>query len=211
MMFTTTTKAKIFASLFFFLKVNAFTINPPLGQRIRPVAPSTFTKSTTTSQLFMGEEIIGNVGVNSEGSGIKYDVSIEYCTGCKWMLRSAWLGQELLSTFQEDESLRSVTLVPSRPPAPGGTFIVTLNGKEIWNRQTDGGFPEAKVLKQKVRDIISPSKDLGHSDVAASAADVDAEASVVSNEDCEECDEEESLPGGEEKSVNRGVKDILSW
>lgn len=52
---------------------------------------------------------------------------------------------------------------------------------------------------------------MGHSDVAASAADVDAEASVVSNEDCEECDEEESLPGGEEKPVNRGVKDILSW
>lgn len=112
MMFTTTTKSKIFASLFFFLKVNAFTINPPLGQRIRPVAPFTFTRSTTTSQLFVGEEMIGNVGVNSEGSGIKYDVSIEYCTGCKWMLRSAWLGQELLSTFEEDESLHSVTLVP---------------------------------------------------------------------------------------------------
>ena len=28
----------------------------------------------------------------------------------------------------------------------------------------DGGFPEAKVLKQRVRDQIDPQRDLGHND-----------------------------------------------
>ena len=49
------------------------------------------------------------------------NISIEYCVGCKWLLRSAWFGQELLSTFQDN--LNSVTLVPSRPPSPGGQFV----------------------------------------------------------------------------------------
>lgn len=28
----------------------------------------------------------------------------------------------------------------------------------------DGGFPETKVLKQRVRDVIDPQRNLGHSD-----------------------------------------------
>jgi hypothetical protein len=35
----------------------------------------------------------------------------------------------------------------------------------LWDRKTEGGFPETKVLKQRVRDRIDPKKDLGHSDV----------------------------------------------
>lgn len=48
-------------------------------------------------------------------------VSIDYCTGCRWMLRAAWMAQELLTTFQEE--VDSVTLIPSRPPDPGGVFV----------------------------------------------------------------------------------------
>ena len=29
-------------------------------------------------------------------------VEIEYCTGCRWMLRAAWFAQELLSTFESE-------------------------------------------------------------------------------------------------------------
>ena len=50
------------------------------------------------------------------------DVSIEFCTGCRWMLRSAWMAQELLSAFSQ-ESLNSVTLIPVRSPAPGGIYV----------------------------------------------------------------------------------------
>jgi predicted Rdx family selenoprotein len=48
-------------------------------------------------------------------------VSMTYCTGCRWMMRAAWMAQELLTTFQEE--LDSITLIPSRPPAPGGVFV----------------------------------------------------------------------------------------
>jgi predicted Rdx family selenoprotein len=48
-------------------------------------------------------------------------VCITYCTGCRWMLRASWCAQELLSTFSEE--INSITLIPSRPPAPGGQFV----------------------------------------------------------------------------------------
>lgn len=85
-------------------------------------------------------------------------IVIQYCTQCQWLLRAAWLAQELLSTFSDD--LGSVTL----QPATGGTFIITCNGGQIWERKADGGFPEAKILKQRVRDTVWPNRDLGHSD-----------------------------------------------
>ena len=85
-------------------------------------------------------------------------IAITYCTQCNWMLRAAWMAQELLSTFGQD--LAEVTLVPGT----GGIFVVTLDGRTIWDRKDDGGFPEAKVLKQRVRDVVWPQRDLGHSD-----------------------------------------------
>ena len=39
-------------------------------------------------------------------------VEIEYCTGCRWLLRAAWVAQELLSTFGKD--LDEVALIPGR-------------------------------------------------------------------------------------------------
>ena len=45
-----------------------------------------------------------------------------------------------------------------------GQFQIFANGTVVWDRKTDGGFPEAKVLKQKVRDVVDPERDLGHSD-----------------------------------------------
>lgn len=88
----------------------------------------------------------------------KARVAITYCTQCMWMLRAGWLAQELLSTFGTD--LGEVALVPGT----GGIFEISCNGELIWERKRDGGFPEAKVLKQRVRDIIDPERDLGHSD-----------------------------------------------
>ena len=86
-------------------------------------------------------------------------VEIEYCIGCKWLLRAAWLGQELLSTFEND--LQEVALLPNRT---GGVFEVRLNGEIVWSRAEQGRFPEAKELKQRVRDLVAPGRDLGHVD-----------------------------------------------
>ncbi len=88
-------------------------------------------------------------------------IAITYCTQCNWMLRAAWLAQELLTTFGQD--LGSVTLIPGT----GGIFVITLDGATVWERKADGGFPEAKVLKQRVRDAVWPERDLGHADRTA--------------------------------------------
>ena len=91
-------------------------------------------------------------------------VSFEYCTKCRWGLRASWLSQELLTTFQSGGELTEVSLVPISEPS--GTFRVLLNGEAIWDRRSEKtpGFPEAKELKQLIRDVVSPDKDLGHSD-----------------------------------------------
>ena len=96
--------------------------------------------------------------------GAKPRIAIQYCTQCQWLLRAAWMAQELLSTFRED--LREVALLPSH----GGTFVITVDGKTVWERERDGGFPDVKALKQRVRDVIDPQRDLGHVDAAGRSA-----------------------------------------
>lgn len=85
-------------------------------------------------------------------------VEIHYCTQCRWLLRAAWMAQELLTTFADE--LGELALVPGR----GGVFEIRVDGESIWERVRDDGFPEIKELKQRVRDRIAPGKSLGHSD-----------------------------------------------
>jgi selenoprotein W-related protein len=85
-------------------------------------------------------------------------VTITYCTQCQWLLRAGWMAQELLSTFGTD--LAEVALVPGT----GGVFEISCDGRTIWERKRDGGFPDAARLKQLVRDVIDPERDLGHAD-----------------------------------------------
>lgn len=83
-----------------------------------------------------------------------------------------------MSTFQT--SLGEVALLPTT----GGTFTVYMVHRlerpsdrveinemgpqiqhiRLWDRKAEGGFPEVKHLKQLVRDIIDPTRDLGHVD-----------------------------------------------
>jgi|TARA_R110000796_G_scaffold138760_1_gene254910 selenoprotein W-related protein len=74
------------------------------------------------------------------------------------MLRAAWMAQELLSTF--DGEIAELTLKPST----GGIFEVTADNQLVWSRKQEGRFPEITELKQRVRDVIAPEQDLGHSD-----------------------------------------------
>ncbi|MFB2553304.1 SelT/SelW/SelH family protein [Ensifer soli] len=85
-------------------------------------------------------------------------VTIVYCTQCNWLLRSAWMAQELLSTFAD--ALGEVSLVP----ATGGLFEIRVDGVLVWERRRDNGFPGPKELKQRIRDLIEPGRDLGHAD-----------------------------------------------
>jgi selenoprotein W-related protein len=91
----------------------------------------------------------------------KPTLRITYCTQCNWLLRSAWMASEVLSTFGTE--MGAVTLVP----ATGGIFEIELDGALVWERKRDGGFPDSKKLKQIVRDHIDPERSLGHIDRAA--------------------------------------------
>ena len=86
-------------------------------------------------------------------------IEIEYCTGCHWLIRAAWVAQELLSTFESE--LGEVAL---KPGGTGGVFEIRLNDNTIWSRKKEGRFPEIKELKQLIRDAIAPGRDLGHVD-----------------------------------------------
>lgn len=85
-------------------------------------------------------------------------VEIAYCTQCRFLLRAAWLAQELLTTF--DQQLGEVAL----KPGTGGVFEVRVDGDVIYSKKEAGVFPESKVLKQLVRDRVDPQMSLGHSD-----------------------------------------------
>jgi len=85
-------------------------------------------------------------------------IEIKFCSQCRWLLRSSWMAQEILSTFDGEVDELSLQ------PGTGGIFEVIANGELIWSRKEKGGFPDIKELKQLVRDAISPDRDLGHID-----------------------------------------------
>ena len=93
----------------------------------------------------------------SDGHGI----AIRYCTGCRWLTRAAWVAQELLTTFENE--LHEVAL----QPGASGEFSIWLNGSCMWDRKLQDGFPELKLLKQSIRDVVAQYKDLGHSDTSS--------------------------------------------
>lgn len=86
-------------------------------------------------------------------------IEIEYCPKCRWLLRAAWLAQEVLSTFED-----VVAEVALQPSVVSGTFEVRANDTTVWSRKAEGRFPEAKELKQRIRDVVAPGLNLGHSD-----------------------------------------------
>ena len=66
---------------------------------------------------------------------MKVRVEIEYCVGCRWLLRAAWTAQELLTSFESD--LQAVSLKPSDQP---GTFRVFVDAACIWDRKARARF-----------------------------------------------------------------------
>lgn len=97
-------------------------------------------------------------GSGKEPGGRRARVSIQYCTKCRWMLRAAWMAQELLVTFEDE--VGEVVLIPGE----GGVFDIRVAGDLVWSRQETGTFPDLKGLKQLVRSKVAPGKSLGHSD-----------------------------------------------
>lgn len=90
---------------------------------------------------------------------MKHTITIEYCPKCRWLLRAAYMAQELLTTFEQE--LAAVTLKPSEA---GGRYTISVNDDLVFDRKRHGGFAEIKDIKQMVRDVVAPEKSLGHAD-----------------------------------------------
>jgi selenoprotein W-related protein len=95
---------------------------------------------------------------------MKPAITIEYCPKCGWMLRAAYMAQEFLTTFSDE--LKSVNLQPSEI---SGAYKIFIDGEILFDRKSEGRFPEIKELKQLVRDKVAPGKSLGHSDKKTTA------------------------------------------
>lgn len=108
-------------------------------------------------------------------------VSIAYCVRCKWMLRAAWYQQEILQTFgsKPDQTITAknggipkltINSVLLKPSLVAGTFTIAVkvsrhdNWIVIWDRKMNGGFPDSKTVKQKIRDLVRPGLKMGHLD-----------------------------------------------
>ena len=130
--------------------------------------------------------------------------------------------QELLQTFST--TIGEIALIP----ATGGIFTITMThavsnltdttasaspaheappsiaDTVIWDRKNDGGFPETKELKNRVRNIIEPDRNLGHIDrslkkgsvqqappempsQAYSRPEADVKTEQKNSKDCEDC------------------------
>ncbi len=83
-------------------------------------------------------------------------VEIRYCTQCRFMLRAAYLAQELLTSFEKE--LGEVALVPGS----GGIFEVTLDGETLATNRETKRMPEAGEVKRLLRDRIAPERSIGH-------------------------------------------------
>ena len=86
-------------------------------------------------------------------------ITITYCTKCRFLTRSTWLAQEILTTFEKE--LNEIKLKPS---ADSGVFKIKIGNILIWDRKIDDHAINLKLIKQRIRDIIAPKKELGHSD-----------------------------------------------
>ncbi|WP_082917846.1 Rdx family protein [Mangrovibacter phragmitis] len=53
----------------------------------------------------------------------------------------------------------------ARKPATGGKLIIQVNERVIYERKRDGGFPDAPIIKQRVRVLCLPGRSPGHGDL----------------------------------------------
>lgn len=83
-------------------------------------------------------------------------IEIRYCTRCRFLLRAAWLAQELLTTFEQE--LGEVALVPGS----GGIFEVLIDGEVLASNRETKEMPDPAAVKRLLRDRIAPGRPIGH-------------------------------------------------
>lgn len=86
----------------------------------------------------------------------KPKLEVEYCARCGFMLRAAWVAQELLKSFEHE--LGEVAL----KPGSGGIFAVRLDEALLFSNKAEGRFPEMRELRQRVAQAIGSDQRFGH-------------------------------------------------
>jgi selenoprotein W-related protein len=82
----------------------------------------------------------------------KLRIEIAYCVRCNFLPRATWVAQELLHTFSD--YTQSLALVP----AHGGIFEIRVNGELVASTQTEGGYPEIRVLRERISSYLDESE-----------------------------------------------------
>ena len=124
-------------------------------------------------------------------------VAIRYCEGSGYLLRAAYYGQELLTTFCDGE-LDAISLQPIKNENENdGAFSVQLLTRDeantvktlvLWDKLVSENFPQVKELKRMIRDVVTPEKDLGHSEATTSSKNSEEDKSTNENvDDIGEC------------------------
>lgn len=75
------------------------------------------------------------------------------------------------------------TAEPNSPSPSGEGERVEVKHTTIWDRKVDGGFPETKELKGRVRDAVEPGRGLGHTDRALKKAKGDGREQLQAGEE----------------------------
>ena len=85
-------------------------------------------------------------------TGTKLAIEIAYCQRCHFLPRATWVAQEILHTY--GDFLSGLTLVP----AHGGIFEVRVDGELIASTKTEGGYPEIRVLKERINERLEAAE-----------------------------------------------------
>lgn len=88
----------------------------------------------------------------------KNNLDIRLCPKCKWLFRATWISQELYNLLESD--LESIKLVQS----DSGVFEVYCKKNIIFSRHVEKVFIDIAIIKQRLRNLIDPERDLGHTD-----------------------------------------------
>ncbi|TAQ85413.1 hypothetical protein B7494_g6258 [Chlorociboria aeruginascens] len=109
------------------------------------------------------------------------------------------------TTADPSNPVPSLTATPrtNAQPAHGKANPIEIQTHILWDRKTEGGFPETKILKQRVRDIIEPGRGLGHVDRDGKGTEKGGEQ--VKGQEGKEGKEKEAV-GGE--GEGKGEKEI---
>lgn len=147
------------------------TFTPPLHANVPSITIEFCDRVSRTSQLYISVDLTqslasvdGKCNSGDRGTSSPLTVTLHLPR----LHRATWIQTELFLTFQSP-TLESITLTPLRAPETSGRFRVWLFWRQplavaegaqlqdvivnelLWDRKSEGGFPELKVLVCRCR------------------------------------------------------------